>query len=55
MPIACVIPVPATGVLPAPNFERLTKTPDLAGNTCSPPLLSLCRGLPLCAFVYADY
>lgn len=41
--------------LPAPNFKRLTVTPDLAESTCSPLSLSLCRGLPLGAFVYADY
>lgn len=55
MTIACVIPVPVTGVLPAPDFKGLTKTPNLAENTCSPLLLSLCRGLPLGAFIYADY
>lgn len=55
MSVACVISVPAIGVLPAPNFKRLTKTLDLAENTCSPLLLSLCRGLSLGAFVYADY
>lgn len=36
-------------------YKRLTKTPNLAENTCSPLLLSLCRGLPLGAFIYADY
>lgn len=53
-PIACVGPVPASG-LPAPNFKRLTVAPDLAENTCSPLLLSLCRGLPLGTFVYTHY
>lgn len=46
VPIACVVPVPATGILPAPHFKRLTKTPDLAENTCSPwycPFAEVCH------------
>lgn len=54
MPIACAVPVPAAGVLPAPDFQKLAKTPDPAESTCSPLLPSLCRGLPLGAFVCAD-
>lgn len=45
MTIACVIPVPVTGVLPAPDFKRLTKTPNLAENTalCYCPCAEVCH------------